>query len=65
MLKAQVDTVQQQEAILKECIQPWLNEAFSISTTLEGKVVHMQAVCDTEKVTASDKDALAAHLEKV
>lgn len=58
MLKAQVDAVWQR-------IQPWLNEPFSVSTILEGKVAHMQVVCDTEQAIASDQHASMTHLEKV
>jgi len=64
-LKAQVDAVRQQEEVLKECIQPWLDEAFSISTMIEGKIAHMQAVYDTEKGTTHARDASVAHLEQV
>lgn len=36
-LKAQVDMAQQKEEVLKERIQPWLDEAFMVSSNIEGK----------------------------
>ena len=45
-LQAQVDAMRQKEAGLKERIQPWIDEAFAVSTTIEGNIAHMQAVCD-------------------
>jgi len=34
-LKLQTDTTGQKEAVIKEFIQPWLDEAFEVSTTIE------------------------------
>ena len=53
-LKEQVDVAQQKEAILKERIQPWLDEALTISIAIKGKLAHMQAVGDLELETTSD-----------
>lgn len=64
-LKAQVDAARKKEAVPKECIQPWIDEAFAVSTTIEGKLVHMQVVCDPKQAAASDTNALAAHIEQV
>lgn len=38
VLKAQVYATWQKEEVLKECIQPWLDEAFAVSTNIEGKL---------------------------
>ena len=40
-LKAQVDAAHQKEAMLKERIQPWLDEAFVVTANIEGKLAHM------------------------
>lgn len=56
VLKAQVDAVRQHEVVLKEHIQPWLDETFSVSTTIEGNLAHMKVVYDTEQATASDRE---------
>ena len=41
VLKAQVDAAWQKEAMLKECIQPWLDDAFTVSTNIDGNFAHM------------------------
>jgi len=41
VLKAQVDATRQKEVVIKECIPPWLEEAFTVSTSIEGKLAHM------------------------
>lgn len=38
-LKEQVDVVRHKEVVLKACIQPWIDEAFVITTSIEGKLV--------------------------
>ena len=37
-LKEWVDVVQHKEVGLKACIQPWFEEAFMVTTTIEGKL---------------------------
>lgn len=37
-LKEQVDVARQKEAVLKAHIQPWIDEAFTITTTIKGKL---------------------------
>ena len=43
-LKEQVDATRQKEALLKACIQPWIDEAFTIIIEIEGKITHMQGM---------------------
>jgi len=38
-LKEQVDAVRHKEAVLKTCIHPWIDEAFTITIDIEGKLV--------------------------
>lgn len=42
VLKAQVDATQHKEAVLKVCIQLWIDEAFTIIAAIEGKLTQMQ-----------------------
>ena len=49
--------------MLKECIQPWLDEAFAVSTNIEGKLAHMQVVYEPGQV--ADTNALMARIERV
>lgn len=37
-LKAQMDVARQKEERMKDRIQPWINEAFIISTMMEGRI---------------------------
>lgn len=41
-LKDQLDGAHEKEALLKECIQPWIDEAFIVIATIEGKLETMQ-----------------------
>jgi len=41
-MKIPIDAALQKEAVIKECLQPWINEALVVSTTIERKVAHMQ-----------------------
>jgi len=40
-LKEQVDAARHREAVLKARIQPWIDEAFIITTTIECKLTQM------------------------
>ena len=42
-LKIQADAAKQKEAVVKTHLQPWLDEEFAISTTIERKISHIQA----------------------
>ena len=44
-MKIQAEAGRQNEEVVKARIQPWLDEAFGISTTIEHKVAHMKAEC--------------------
>jgi len=41
-LKEQVEEAWHKEAVLKVCVQPWIDEAFTITSTIEGKLAQMQ-----------------------
>lgn len=41
-LKEQVDTTQYKEEVLKADVQPWIDKAFTITTTIEGKIAQIQ-----------------------
>lgn len=41
-LKEQVDTARHKEAVLKARVQSWIDEAFTMTTDIEGKLTHMQ-----------------------
>ena len=40
-LKEQVDATQHKEAIIKARVQPWIDEAFTITTNIKGKLMHI------------------------
>lgn len=41
-LKEQVDVAQHEGAVLKACVQPWIDEVFVITTSIEAKLTQMQ-----------------------
>ena len=41
-LKEQVDTAQHKEAVLKAYLKRWLDEAYLITTSIEGKLASLQ-----------------------
>lgn len=41
-LKEQVDVARHKEAVLKACVQPWIGEAFVITSSIEAKLMQMQ-----------------------
>lgn len=64
-LKAQVDDACQKEAVIKECIHPQFDEAFAVTTNIEGKLAHMQVVYELRQVRETDNDASEAHAQQV
>ncbi len=42
-LKEQVDVARHKEAVLKVHLQPWIDEAYTITTFIEGKLAKLQA----------------------
>jgi len=55
-LKAEVDVTHQKEAMLKERIQPWLEEAFTVTTKIEGKLAQMHSVYALSQRIAPDNE---------
>jgi len=51
--------------VLKECIQPWLDEAFVVSAKIEGNLAHMQAVYELGQAIETDIDASVACVQRV
>jgi len=43
-LKAQVDAAQHQEAVLKARLQLWIDEAYTITASIEAKLTQLQAI---------------------
>lgn len=52
-----MDVARQKEAGLKACIQPWLEEAFTVIAMIEGKLAQMQDTYAQRQEGASDNDA--------
>ncbi len=42
-LKEQVDAAQNKEAVFKACLQSWIDEDYTITTSIEAKIVQLQA----------------------
>lgn len=42
-LKEQVDSARHKEAVLKVHLQPWIAEAYAITTSIEGKLAKLHA----------------------
>ena len=42
-LKEQVDAAQHKEAMLKVWLKPWLDESYSVTAFIEGKLANLQA----------------------
>lgn len=51
-LKEQVDVAQPKEAVLKAHLHPWIDEAYTIKTSIEGKIMALQA---TQQQSPSNK----------
>lgn len=43
VLKEQVDPTWHKEAVLKVRLQPWIDEAYTITASIEAKLVQLQA----------------------
>ena len=43
VLKEQVDATRHKETVLKVRLQPWINEAYTITTSIEAKIAQLQA----------------------
>lgn len=41
-LKEQVDVTRHKEAVLKAFLQPWIDEAYTITTSIEGNLTKLQ-----------------------
>jgi len=43
VLKEQVDAARHKEVVLKACLQSWIDEAYTIITYIEAKLMQLQA----------------------
>jgi len=60
-----VDVSWQKEAVLKECIQPWIYEAFLITTNIEGKLTQMKEMHALRQGVSLDSETLAKRVEQI
>ena len=56
MLKEQVDVTRHKEAVLKACLQPWIDEAYTIMASIEGKIMKLEAT--QQKIQGSSSAAV-------
>jgi len=52
-----VDAARQKEALLKTRVQPWIDEAFTITVDIEGKLAQMQGLYVLRQVVDPHKEA--------
>lgn len=62
-MKIQAEVVRQKEVVVKVHIQPWLDEAFAVSTTIEHKVVHINAECAKMETAEIGAEILVPQVE--
>jgi len=58
VLKEQVDAARHKETILKARLQPWIDEAYVITTSIEAKLVQMQGT--QEQVQGSSSTTMVS-----
>jgi len=63
VFNVRVDVAGQKEVVLKQCIQPCLDEAFVASTNIEEKLAHMQVVY--ERGQTPKMDSSVVHVQRV
>ena len=39
-----MDATKHKEAVLKECVQSWIDEAFTITMNIEGRLAHIRGM---------------------
>lgn len=60
-----MDVTRQKEALLKARIQPWIDEAFTITTEIEGKLAQMQEMYALRQIVDPHKEALEECMQQV
>lgn len=60
-----MDASKQKKALLKARIQPWINEAFTITTDIEGKLSQMQGLYALRQAADPHKEASEEHMQQV
>ena len=64
-VEVKVDTTRQKEAVLKERIQPWIDEAFIITADIEGKLAQMKAMHALRQGVAPESESSAERVEQI
>jgi uncharacterized coiled-coil DUF342 family protein len=64
-LKEQVDAARHKEAVLKARVQPWIDEAFTITTTIEGKLAQMQGTQEQMQGSSSDTAVSEQRIQEI
>jgi len=62
-LKEQVDVARQKEAILKARVQPWIDEAFLITTNVKGKLAKIKVMHAISQGSAPNSKHLVETIE--
>lgn len=60
-----MDTDRHKEAVLKVRIQSWINEAFTITEEIEGKLTHMQGMHILMHRSTLDIEVLEQHMQQI
>jgi len=60
-----VDVARHKEAVLKACLQPWINEAYTITKSIEAKLAQLQE--NQERIQGSSSTTMVTeqHVEEV
>jgi len=64
-LKEQVDVARQKEVVLKMHVEPWIDEAFLITTDIEGKLAKMKVMHAISQGSAPHSENSAETVEKI
>ena len=64
-LKEQVDAARQKEIVLKARVQPWIDEAFLITTDIERKLAQMKVMHALRQGFAPESEHLAERVEQI
>lgn len=64
-LKEQVDAARHKEVVLKARIQHWIDEAFTITTKIEGKLAQMQGMNALMQRSTSNTEVSEQHMQQI
>lgn len=60
-----MDVARQKEAVLKACVQAWIDKAFLITADIKGKLTHMKAVHTVRQVFSPGSDHSSERVEQI